>query len=191
VSVCPSCHDVLTRQQTPNGMVYICPHCGGRAAALQVLRKAHATDSFCRDLWLKACAPDAPQSRPCPHCGLRMTQVTMPGTEGPLKLDVCRTDEAVWFDPNEFQDVPLQPAAPQSVESELPPQAREKLALLKLQSLKEQEAESPDAGPDESWQWLPAIFGLPVEFDALPMLHRPGSHGESPSHAFLPRSRCC
>ena len=173
MSVCPSCHDVLTRQQTPNGMVYICPHCGGRAAALQVLRKAHATDSFCRDLWRKASAPDAPRSRPCPHCGLRMTEVTVPGTEGPLKLDVCRTDEAVWFDPSEFQDVPLQPAAPQPAEKELSENVKEKLALLKLQSMKERADESPDAEPSESWQWLPAIFGLPVECDGPPLVHRP------------------
>jgi membrane associated rhomboid family serine protease len=164
---------VLTRQQTPNGVVYICPHCGGRAAALTVLRKAHATDSFCRALWIKACAADAPQSRPCPHCGMRMSQVTVPGTEGPLTLDVCRTDEAVWFDPSEFQDVPLQPAAPQPAQEDLPESVKEKLALLKLQSLKERSDDSPDAGPAESWQWLPAILGLPVECDGPPIMHRP------------------
>ena len=173
MSVCPSCHAVLARQQTPNGMVYVCPHCGGRAAALQVLRNAHTADSFRRDLWLKASAPDAPRSRPCPHCGVRMVQVTVPGTEGPMKLDVCRSDEAVWFDPSEFQDVPLQPVAPQPVEPELPEEVKEKLALLKLKAMQEREDASPDAGPEESWQWLPAILGLPVELNGPPILHRP------------------
>ena len=184
MSVCPSCHVVLDRQQTPNGMVFICPSCGGRAAALQVLRHAHAADSFRHDLWLKACAAGAPKSRPCPHCGARMTRVTVPGTEGPMALNVCRTDQAVWFDPSEFQDVPLQPAASQEdggfgrtsggvPPKELTEEERETVALLKLRSMEERSDETPDTGPDESWQWLPAILGLPVECDGPPIQHCP------------------
>jgi membrane associated rhomboid family serine protease len=50
---------------------------------------------------------------------------------------------------------------------------REKLALFKLRSIKEQEDESSDAAPDESWKWLPAMFGMPVELDGPPIQHRP------------------
>lgn len=88
--------------------------------------------------------------------------VTAPGQT--LHVEVCRPCQFIWFDVAEFESLP---AAPPKVQGELPPAAREQLALLKVQQLAEQAHREgfAEEGPEEPWKAIPAILGLPVEVD--------------------------
>jgi membrane associated rhomboid family serine protease len=82
-----------------------------------------------------------------------------------VKVDVCRTCHLVWFDPNEFETLTPQPS---TGHAELPPKAREILALARVEQIAK-DAEGPDfdsAPPDEWWKGIAVAFGIPVEFDA-------------------------
>jgi len=83
-----------------------------------------------------------------------------PGPGPGPTLDACRTCTTVWFDPHEFDAVPEG-----RVESadQLELRAREALARLQLEHLKETES---DQAPDELWKTIPALFGFPVETQA-------------------------
>ena len=170
MSACPSCQLPLTKQRASIGVVYGCPRCGGRAAALPVLRNAGAPASLLRELW-SASVQAARVTRRCPHCNKTMAQVTTPVGGHSLTLDVCRRCAAVWFDRGEFQAVPLAPPAPADP---LSSRARERLALAKVEDLQRRgETDADEGGPPDAWQWLPGLFGLPVEFDAPPLAARP------------------
>jgi membrane associated rhomboid family serine protease len=93
-----------------------------------------------------------------------MIRVTWMEKERSLALDICRRCEFVWFDPNEYES--LSPALPPKRalgdidESQLPQAVREALAMDRVRQLREEAAEQ---GPDNDWQTIPALFGLPVE----------------------------
>ena len=163
---CPQCGLQLGKRKTSHGFVFGCATCQGRAATLAVLRKAGAAPAFLREVWTQARDAWTPQVRNCPHCDRRMKQVA-PNVRGePLKLDVCTACMTVWFDASEFESMPREVATPSK--HSLSPEAREKAALFRLKSLKEQRAHDGDGMPvpDHAWQWLPGLVGLPVEYDA-------------------------
>jgi membrane associated rhomboid family serine protease len=164
MSRCPECRQKLKKQKFPRGVVYVCAQCGGRAAGIGLLRSAGAPAPLMRDIWRQAATANVPHERPCPHCARPMAQVHTTVLDQPLKLDVCKPCAAIWFDPNELEVVPI----PTPDGAELSEKARELLALMKLKSLDEHAA-TADATPDEAWQWLPFLLGLPVERNA-PML---------------------
>ena len=81
-------------------------------------------------------------------------------------LDVCAICQLVWLDTKEYEALP-KIQREQTFESRLPQEAREKLALLELDAIRE-EARGEDWGgdvPEASWQLLPGILGMPVEQD--------------------------
>ncbi|MGQ9770431.1 MAG: rhomboid family intramembrane serine protease [Thermogutta sp.] len=77
-------------------------------------------------------------------------------------FDICPTCYIAWFDSAEWDALPEQPA--QQKERELSPQAREAIALAEVTRIKERD-KSAAALPEEPWQWIPAILGLPVELN--------------------------
>ncbi len=168
---CPNCGTRLDKRRTESGIVYVCAGCGGRAAGLAVLRKAGAAPEFVRDLWRRSRAMGALKVRTCPHCERRMAQTTSASAiQGrPVSLDVCLSCASVWFDASEFESLPRKRA--EALPRVLPDRAREQAALLKVESLRKQRDEGYFGGPDETWQWLPGILGLPVEIGA-PKLSR-------------------
>lgn len=93
-----------------------------------------------------------------------MVEVATSSNGTGVKLDVCRACYFVWFDPTEFERLPqLQQPAP---EPELPEKAREALAIAKAQAIAQQAQPTPgEEAPDEFWKYLPAILGMPVEYD--------------------------
>ena len=169
---CPSCGTRLVKKQTNCGVVYGCAACGGRAAALPVLRKAGATREFVRDVWLKARSPDAPRVRRCPHCNRRMSQVRSGGGGKALTLDVCKPCASIWFDAAEFETVPrTRPASPAIG---LSPEARQQAAILEAKAIGERyDREQSTFTPDKAWHWLPGLLGLPIEQDAPQLSKRP------------------
>jgi membrane associated rhomboid family serine protease len=87
----------------------------------------------------------------------------------PLELDACKPCGMVWFDPQEFEDVPESGVTPPDQLNLL---AREALALHKVKQIAEQ-ARAADPTPDEGWKTIPALFGFPVESDTNPVTRMP------------------
>lgn len=86
-----------------------------------------------------------------------------------MELDACKSCGAVWFDPREFESVPEKEAI---VPEQLNPQAREAIAMFKVQQIAER-ARATDPTPDATWKSIPALFGFPVESETDPLTHRP------------------
>jgi len=74
----------------------------------------------------------------------------------------------VWFDAKEFEAVPkLRPAR----ETPMAPKAKRAAALFEVQQMQrkqefEELGEMDTGAPAEAWQWIPGIFGLPVEYES-------------------------
>ncbi len=90
-----------------------------------------------------------------------------------LRLDLCRECQFVWFDAREFEQLPVEAAAPMP-EQAMPLEAREKLAMAEVKCHSEMDAlqRQQDVGsesPEEPWKWIPAAFGFPVEMDVEPV----------------------
>ncbi len=164
--ICPRCQSRLTQLKRPQGLVYQCASCRGFAVSVPVLRKL-VPQSIIRDLWSRAHKTQPRAGAECPVCRRRMADVAVAGIEKPLVLDVCTRCQFVWFDRQELEQLPPPIAKPPTGE-DLPPEAREKLALLELERLKKREqlATADDQYPEDWWQWIPGILGLPVELDA-------------------------
>lgn len=167
---CPSCTTRLVKSITPNGVLYGCPSCGGRAVALTVVRKAGASEESVRRIWTASGLPDAVHARRCPHCGRQMAQAHVQTPEGQMTLDVCRMCAVIWFDRSEFARLPKAPP-PKDMEP-LPLHVRQQAAMLKAQAVLQRE-ESVSTSPEESWHWIPGLLGLPVECDAPGLRHLP------------------
>lgn len=86
----------------------------------------------------------------------------------PLELDACKTCSVVWFDPQEFEMVPE--GVPESIH-EIQMRGIESLARYRLDRLREQQ--QTNEPPDESWKWIPAIFGFPVETETTALRRLP------------------
>ncbi len=158
---CPNDHRPLTRAPVDHGVVWACASCGGRVVGLGVLRRTVAREQV-TDLWLRAQDGRAASGRACPVCERAMALVSLSGT-GPA-VDVCRTCLLVWFDPQEFEQ--LRPLPHPSVEPPMPVEANEILAVAKIEAMKERASRSWGAeGPDARWKYLPALLGMPVEYD--------------------------
>ena len=87
-------------------------------------------------------------------------------------LDLCKGCQFVWFDTGELDELPQAPVA---VASEpMSDKAREAVALARLRLDEIRHAAGADEGePEEPWQWIPAVLGMPVELDARPVQHKP------------------
>lgn len=163
---CPNCNVHLTQTKGPFGIVWICPSCNGRAATVSLLRKNIPRD-LVNELWQTARSGCCPHKRHCPACNKLMAEVPVQGGPKTELLDVCAVCQFVWFDTNEYEALPEEPRDPTPQEV-LPPAARERLALLEIDAIREraQRREGDEDAPDERWKWIPAILGMPVEYDA-------------------------
>ena len=166
---CPNCEQELTREFYEKVIVFRCPHCGGRMMTVSGLRSLCADRAFVDLLWRTARTGYAESGPGCGSCRMPMRRVTLPLAGRPLELDLCCSCQTVWFDPAELERIPLpEPEA----EEELPPKARELLALRQIQAEEERidrEFRSVDGGehaPEEGWKYLVGLLGLPVELDA-------------------------
>lgn len=165
-SICPKCNCPLTTVKGSPGVFWRCSSCDGRSATLALLRR-HVPAGVINDLWQSAKSGTFPRKRACPGCGNRMTEVHATTEQGKQYLDVCTVCQVVWFDYAEYAALPSLPKA-STWEETLPQEAREKLALLEIEAIRER-AKDRDLGenaPDAWWQWIPGILGMPVERDA-------------------------
>ncbi len=165
MAICPNCKTALRTVFQRGGIYYACDTCTGRGATVPQVRRV-AGDRFATQLLRRINSAATPGDRPCPFCLQDMRQFHIP--DPALSLDSCRTCGVVWFDPREFEAVPESGVEPvEKVES----RGREALAIYEARRAV-QEERSADATPEETWKWLPGVFGLPVELDA-PELSRP------------------
>jgi len=163
----------LTKTRIGAGFVYFCNRCKGCFATLPVLRKLGAPNELLGRIWQRAKDENASHLRPCPHCAKPMAQTGADIEGDSLALDACCSCMAIWFDASELESIPrrAEPLTPEQEEKSFSPKVREKLAMWRLEQIKAERQDSDPGPPAETWKWLPAILGIPVEIDA-PMLSR-------------------
>jgi len=166
---CPGCGQPLSEVRNAQGIYWYCPACGGRLAALAVLRKTVLREAV-NQVWQEARQGEGTPGKRCPECGLSMREVRATAGGVVMNVDVCPRCTLVWFDPREYDAMPPQPAPPAPKEEELPPAAREALAMVKVEEIgRRYREEQNEAGPESTWQVIAGLFGLPVETDAPEM----------------------
>lgn len=125
-------------------------------------------------LWQRARSGQYAGTRPCPACKHRMSEVPIIIKEKTEYIDVCSKCHFIWFDPHEFEHLPkLEIKHPQS--QPLSMEAREALALARLESLKKEQVqqEMSSSSPDHWWEVIPTLFGIPIEYNYTPLKHKP------------------
>jgi len=180
---CPRCAVPMGRERVAAGISWRCGSCRGRTATVGMLRKAVAKDVV-NALWQEARRAPASEGVRCPACRLPMHEARLAVGPGVQAIDFCTRCQFAWFDPGEYRD--LTDYAPSAAEVEahtperrLAPEAAEALAQFQLEHAREMAAHRDVGGmtggepPDAWWKWLPALLGMPVEFDAVPVARRP------------------
>lgn len=158
---CLHCGSTLQRVRRPNHIHWACPRCGGRSSTITLMRRLMPRGLVNR-LWQEARHSNAPRLRTCPSCRQKMVQLSVPGHS--FAIDVCRTCTLVWFDPDEYDALPQTKPQPPPKEEALPPAARQMLAMDRARHHREH-AQRTKKSPDGFWKYVPAILGMPVEFD--------------------------
>lgn len=169
---CPSCR-VPLRTHVPEGgglRTSVCPACRGRTATLENLRP-FARKGAVVGLWRNAVLPGTPERVACPACSrpMRVVDGGLPGV--PLELDVCPRCRLVWFDAAEMErfarDRPPEPAAPSPAlaDEALVAYAKSRAEQARVRTERSLEGGAFNETPPETWQWIPALLGLPLELD--------------------------
>ncbi|GIV15851.1 MAG: hypothetical protein KatS3mg022_1286 [Armatimonadota bacterium] len=153
----------MARYQSYAGLVWQCMHCGGRAVALSVLRKA-VEENTVRTLWVAATQGRIRSSLLCPSCRKPMSQVSV-AANVPVTIDVCELCQFVWTDAGELEQMPAAPPPVKPQEPDLPPEAKEALAMAKVEALSRRARDTgiSDELPDSPLQAALLLLGLPVE----------------------------
>ena len=151
------------RYQSYAGLVWQCARCGGRAVALSVLRKA-VEERTVRTLWVAATQGGIRSSLRCPSCRKPMSQASVGGSL-PVTVDVCELCQFVWADAGELEQMPAAPPPAKPPEPNLPPEAKEALAMAKVEALSKRAREYgiEEDLPDNPVHAALLLLGLPVE----------------------------
>ena len=135
--------------------------CSGRAVGLGLLQRTVAKEVV-DQIWAAAREQRVARGRPCPSCHDPMHEVSS-GPSGPA-VDVCRVCHFVWLDPTEYEQIPAIPAP--LAEPVRPERATEILATAQAQAIAQRAERSFGAeAPRELWKYLPALLGMPVEYE--------------------------
>jgi membrane associated rhomboid family serine protease len=99
-----------------------------------------------------------------------MAEITVPAAGQEEPLDVCAGCHFVWFDPQEFEQLPQQPRQ-QPAREALSEKTREAMAMAELQAdqLRRRGGDFGDEAPEEMWKMIPAVLGMPVEHEVNPI----------------------
>lgn len=169
---CPQCNVDLVKQNASPGIFWWCPACDGRSATVGLLRQRIPVKVVNR-LWQSAKSGLYPRQRRCPCCEKSMAEVPAGGEGRTENIDVCTVCQFIWFDPTEYETLPLIPQGTSG--PTLPLAARQKLAVLELERIEEQArgSEWGEGQPEEWWQWIPGLLGMPIEHGAQSMNRLP------------------
>ncbi|MHC4567639.1 MAG: rhomboid family intramembrane serine protease [Planctomycetota bacterium] len=126
------------------------------------------------ELWTAARSQAHGGIRKCPSCYHPMAEVPIDAGGLTEQVDVCTSCQFVWFDRGEFENLPKEASQNVEVES-LPYEAREVLAKVHLEAIRKEQmgGQVLEDGPDYWWQFLVAIFGVPIVHNYTPLRHRP------------------
>jgi len=161
VFACPRDQRPLHRRTGPQGVYWFCPTCNGRAVGVELLRRTVAQAAV-DQIWNAAREQRVAGGRPCPSCHDLMHEVSS-GPSGPA-VDVCRVCRFVWFDPTEYDQIA--PEVLPAAERATPDRATEILATAQAEAIaKRSERDFGAEAPRELWKYLPALLGLPVEYE--------------------------
>ncbi|UCD49911.1 MAG: hypothetical protein JSW27_20570 [Phycisphaerales bacterium] len=103
-----------------------------------------------------------------------MTEVSIRAGQRTEQLDVCQGCHFIWFDQRELEHLPRRPAKPTQASGrrddaaelrELPVEAREALAMARLETanMKQGQLHTADDDSDRWWNFLMALLGIPIE----------------------------
>jgi membrane associated rhomboid family serine protease/Zn-finger nucleic acid-binding protein len=164
--ICPNCNIALKTIKSDKGVFWLCTSCDGRSATLALLRKDIPAITV-NEMWQSAKSGNFPRRRDCPACLKKMAEVPILVESGKQNLDVCTVCQFIWFDYGEFATLPRIPVV-SKVENTLPEEARLKMALFKIEQIKvdARRKDFSDNTPEEGWQWIPGILGMPIEVDS-------------------------
>jgi membrane associated rhomboid family serine protease/Zn-finger nucleic acid-binding protein len=90
---------------------------------------------------------------------------TSVGVTLPVTIDVCELCQFIWTDAGELEQMPAAPPPARPQEPDLPPEAKEALAMAKVEALRQRaRAYDVEEGlPDNPVQAALLLLGLPVE----------------------------
>lgn len=166
--ICPNCQTRLSRAKSSAGVSFVCRSCAGRTTTVESLKKTVPGETV-NSLWQEALARSGAPKRHCPSCNHLMAEVAIKGASHDVYLDVCTGCHLVWFDATEYEMLPHKPTQKSTKSiSPVSAEAREKMAKIKIKLIEEQSQQQMTGrqSPDALWKYLPAIFGMPVEFDS-------------------------
>ncbi len=152
----------MVRASTPQGQLWECATCTGRAMTVGLMRKLKDPKAV-GELWLAARRAPLAEGRPCPSCTRAMHAIGSGEGRDHLELDVCLACHFVFFDPGEFGRTPDQAPAEEEDPKNLPLEARRALAMAKIEAIKQSADEQMTPSPASPLMWIPLVFGLPVE----------------------------
>ena len=154
---CPRCGAQLERTLHEGKIAFRCPAGHGNAVTLSVVRSLCGTTGFANLLWRQALERPYGQGGRCPQCGRPMSLLRLPVQGRFLELDICCPCQEVWFDPSELESLPR--PAPPPKPTELPPRAKEILALHAVEEMRQERSPVPES----DWRYVAGLFGFPVE----------------------------
>lgn len=167
---CPRCETNLSKRTSRVGFFWVCRSCHGRAFTLQTIRKVIPREVL-NNLWQAARSGQYNGSRKCPSCWRPMAEVPIDAGGLTEQIDVCTGCHFVWFDRGEFEALP-KTGVRKPRRKKLSPEEIDALALKRLAEVKEKQY-ADETGPDHWWEIIPALFGIPIEYNRTPLKHRP------------------
>ncbi len=130
--------------------------------------------SIVKGLWQRTLYGGITAETKCPVCNRKMSAVTLNIKERKESVDVCQGCRFIWFDPHEFEGLPLI-SSDKPAREDLPLEARKAIALARLEALKETQElqEIGDTSPDHWWEVILGFLGMPVEYNASNIKNTP------------------
>ena len=104
---CPVCQDSMVVLELDEVEIDHCLSCGGiwlDAGELELLLDSEKESAAV----LQSFSPSDPSEekpRRCPICLKVMEKVLCSGSQGPVRLDRCQSQDGIWFDKGELNDV--------------------------------------------------------------------------------------
>lgn len=141
---CPQCGVELEEEIIHDRMGYHCRFCDGWLLTLGTLRARCAGETGrVSMIWQMAREVPKAMGWACPLCGDTMKRVFVPLTEtgAGMELDVCVKSgcQVIWFDVGELAEMPESQDPAQIPAEELPPKAKEIMALHQVKMMARQQ----------------------------------------------------
>ena len=174
---CPPCNVFLSKQSSAAlGLTWVCPSCHGRALTLELLRHA-VPQSLVNRLWQRARSGQYATPRRCPACRQPMAEVPIiPAESQTTYLDVCTHCHFVWFDTQEFEELPRIPVGPLADEAVSRGSKEGCPGVAKLEILRQDQSYATDMlAPPRALVagHCHGMLGMPIMYNDTPLRNRP------------------